>query len=270
MTDAKALYLDLMKRCLTNLIYGDAELAPSRESGFLRRHLMGVLAGRGVQFAETKPFDPQRRARGRDWPASAHTMIGLERLDNLQWCVEDVLAHDVPGDLIETGVWRGGASILMRAVLRAHGVADRVVWLADSFEGLPPPHADKYPWDAGDDLHTYKELAVSLEEVQSNFDKYGLLDDQVRFLKGWFRDTLPTAPVKRLALLRLDGDMYESTLDALTALYPKLSPGGYVIVDDYKAIPACRQAVNDYRWDHGIEEPIRDIDWTGVYWQRRS
>jgi O-methyltransferase len=90
----------------------------------------------------------------------------------------------------------------------------------------------------------------------------------VRFLKGWFRDTLPTAPVQRLALLRLDGDLYESTTDALTHLYPEVSPGGFVVVDDYGDIAACRQAVTDYRKAHGIEEPIVPIDWSGAYWRR--
>ena len=122
-------------------------------------------------------------------------MIGMKRLDNLQHCVEDTLARQVPGDLIETGVWRGGASIFMRGILRAHGVSDRTVWVADSFQGLPPPNPDAYPADAGDPLHTFDYLAVSLEDVKSHFERYGLLDDQVRFLKGWFRDTLPAAPI---------------------------------------------------------------------------
>ena len=154
--------------------------------------------------------------------------------------------------------WRGGATIFMRAVLKAYGVTDRYVWVADSFEGLPPPETGKYPHDAGDRLHEARELAVSLEEVKANFERYGLLDDQVRFLKGWFRDTLPAAPIERLAVLRLDGDMYESTMDTLVNLYPKLSEGGYAIVDDYGAIPACRQAVNDYRSANAITEKIRN------------
>src|SRR5262249_42248392 len=133
------------------------------------------------------------RVEGRDWPPTAHTMIGLKRLDNLQFCVEDVLTRNVPGDLMETGVWRGGACIFLRALLRAHGVRDRRVWVADSFEGLPAPNAEKYPHDAQDLLHTVPYLAVSLEQVQANFERYGLLDEQVCFLKGWFRDTLPQA-----------------------------------------------------------------------------
>ena len=165
-------------------------------------------------------------------------------------------------------MWRGGSTIFMRAVLKAHGVSDRVVWVADSFEGLPRPNEAQYPQDTGDVLYSHKELAVSLEQVKANFRRYDLLDEQVRFLKGWFRDTLPDAPIKELAVLRLDGDMYESTMDALRSLYPKLAPGGYLIVDDYGAIPACRRAVTDFREAQGIHEPIETIDWTGVWWRR--
>jgi hypothetical protein len=243
---AKQLYLDLLKRCLSNVIYQDHS----------------VLEGKD------RPFDLGKRVEGRDWPAQAHTMIGLHRLDNLHFCVEDVLARGVPGDLMETGVWRGGATILMRAILKVNGVTDRLVWAADSFEGLPPPNADKYPLDKTLTLNQFKELAVSLEQVQLNFRRYNLLDDQVRFLKGWFRDTLPGAPVKRLAVLRLDGDLYESTMDTLVHMYPKVSSGGYVIVDDYGDIPPCRQAVHDYRAQHRIVEEIMPIDASGVFWRK--
>jgi len=122
--------------------------------------------------------------------------------------------------------------------------------------------------DAGIHLEKFPQLAIPMEEVQLNFARYGLLDEQVRFLPGWFRDTLPSAPIEKLALLRLDGDLYESTMDGLVNLYPKLSVGGYVIIDDYGAIEACKQAVHDYRASHGITEEIHVIDWTGAYWQR--
>ena len=270
MSDAKTLYLDLMKRCLTNFIYGDWEEAPVELSGVLKRKIVDACIDRGVRMVRARPFEQEVRAEGRDWPPYAHSMIGIKRLDNLQFCMEGVLDNGIPGDFIETGVWRGGATIFMRAVLKAYSVSDRFVWVADSFEGLPPPNEKKYPQDSGDLHNTIKVLAVSLEQVKSNFKKYGLLDDQVRFLKGWFRDTLPRAPIKKLAVLRLDGDMYESTMDALTNLYPKLSVGGYVIIDDYGAIPACRKAIHDYRESHGIQEKIVEIDWTGIYWQRLS
>lgn len=214
------------------------------------------------------PFDKERRLEGNDWPAYAHTMIGMRRLNNIQYCVEDVLSNNIPGDLIETGVWRGGATIFMRAVLAAHDINDRCVWVADSFQGLPPPRSELFPADAGDTLYTHSELAISLERVKANFSKYDLLGSQVRFLKGWFQDTLPTAPMEKLAVIRLDGDMYESTWVSLTCLYPKLSPGGYVIIDDYGAIAACRQAVQDFRRINHISADIQEIDWTGIFWQK--
>ena len=204
---------------------------------------------------------------GAQYHETAFSMIGMRRLDNLQFCCEEVIRNRVPGDFIETGVWRGGAVIFMRAILKAYGIEDRTVWVADSFCGLPPPNSAKYPADRGDHHHTIDELRVSLEDVQSNFSAFGLLDSQVMFLKGWFSETLPVAPIARLAVLRLDGDMYESTIDALTQLYPKLSGAGYVIIDDY-AIPGCRKAVDDFRAQRGIKEEMKRIDWTGVYWQR--
>jgi len=267
------LYLDLLKRCLMNSIYSSSEvrdLVPSRTyKRLLFRHvLQPLLRGVGARVVVPYEYDDQKRMNGTDWSPMAHTMIGRKRLDNLQQCIQDVLENRIPGDFIETGVWRGGATIFMRAILKAFGDTSRVVWVADSFEGLPEPDENIYPKDKGDTHHTHKELAVSMESVEENFRKYGLLDDQVQFLKGWFRDTLPAAPIKKLAILRLDGDMYESTMDGLKHLYPKLSVGGYLIVDDYGAVPACKEAVHDFRQDHDINEEIVRIDWGGVYWQK--
>ena len=215
-------------------------------------------------------YDDGMRDRGLDWPSRAHSMIGIQRMQNLRDVVESVLRDGVPGDLIETGVWRGGACIFMRGIFFAHGVTDRRVWVADSFEGLPAPDKERYPADEGDKFHSYEELAVGLDEVRDNFARYGLLDQQVVFLKGWFRDTLKSAPIERLAVLRLDGDMYESTMEALDALYVRLSPAGFVIVDDYHVVPGCKQAVDDFRAAHGVHETLREIDGTGVFWQRSA
>lgn len=212
-------------------------------------------------------FDAALRAKGRDWPAKAHT-IGFERLRNIRNLMRQVIGDKVPGDLVETGVWRGGACIYMRAILKAFGIVDRTIWVADSFAGLPTPDAARYPsQDQGDLHHTYTELAVSLETVQENFRKYDLLDAQVQFLKGWFKDTLPVAPIERVAILRLDGDMYSSTMDALQALGHKVSPGGFIIVDDFGAVEGCRKAIADYRAQHGIDAPIYDIDGIGACWR---
>lgn len=241
-------YIDLMRKCVIGMIHEDPPLEWN---------------GSGV-----RSFDPQTRELGRDWPSRAQSMIGNRRMAQLQQAAEFALQQGIPGDFIETGVWRGGACIFLRAILRAYGDASRRVWLADSFAGLPPPDPEKYPADTGDSHHNFRALAVPMEEVQANFERYGLLDEQVRFLPGWFKDTLPQAPIEKLAILRLDGDMYESTMDALAALYPKVSMGGFVIVDDYGYIESCRRAVMDYRSQHGITEPIHDIDGMGVFWQR--
>ena len=231
--------------------------------------LKWILDQNNLQLARKIPYDDVARSEGRDWPLLGETMIGLKRLDNVQLCVEDVIKNNVPGDLIETGVWRGGATIFMRAILKAYGVTERRVWVADSFQGVPPPNPQRYPADTGDTLNKATILQVSLEEVKANFKKYDLLDDQVRFLKGWFKDTLSSAPITQLAVMRLDGDMYESTMDALTALYPKLSANGYVIIDDY-ILKGCNRAVHDFRATWGVSDKIRDIDGTGVYWQRTT
>lgn len=258
---ATALYLELIKACLTNRIYDD-DL--DLRTGVIRRD---PASGKDVCVAGVA-VDPNAKYRGHIWPSRAHTMIGVPRLNSLQQCVEDVIARRVAGDLIETGVWRGGATIFMRALLKAYGVTDRTVWVADSFEGLPEADAAKHPYDHQLDLHLSATLAVSLEEVKKNFERYGLLDDQVRFLKGWFRDTLPAAPITRLAVLRLDGDHYESTMDALNSLYPKLSPGGYAIVDDYHMTEGCDLAIRDFRREHAIADELHVIPGGGAYWRR--
>lgn len=272
--EAAGLYLDLMRKTLSYALWPDPGKpleAVLHHLPFLLRLPAGLVARMlgafNLGLVHRVHYTREQREAGNFWPAAAHSMVGPRRLENLQFCIESVLRDGVPGDFIETGVWRGGSCILMRAVLAAHGVTDRRVWVADSFAGLPKPDTDKYPADKGDPHHTFDFLVVSQEEVAENFRKYGLLDDQVKFLKGWFKDTLPTAPIEQLAVMRLDGDMYESTMDALNALYGKLSNGGYCIIDDY-ALDNCRQAVEDFRAKHQIASPLLEIDWSGRYWRK--
>lgn len=203
----------------------------------------------------------------RNFTELSHTMIGRKRLENIQVCVETVLADNIKGDFIETGIWRGGACIFMRGILMAYGVTDRTVWAADSFEGVPPP---TWPEDKGFDISSrvLPVLVVSLDEVRELFFRYGLLDENVKFLKGWFKDTLPTAPIERLAILRLDGDLYESTMDALVPLYDKVERGGFIIVDDYGSCPPCKRAINDFRAQHGIVDALQTVDAQCVYWRK--
>jgi hypothetical protein len=262
------LYLDLLKRCLTGFLYPESsnqEVHGDRDLPATKRRLFQFLNKRGYKIFKTVPFDAQARELGKDWPSIGYSMAGLKRLDNLQFCVESVLNEAVPGDLLEAGVWRGGSCIFMRALLKLRGVTDRTVWVADSFQGLPAPSHEA---DRDYDLSGFTALAVSQAEVEAAFQRFGMLDRQVKFLKGWFKDTLPTAPVSRLAVLRMDGDLYESTMDILNALYHKVSAGGFVIVDDYHALPPCKQAVHDFRTQAGIVDPIQEIDGTGVFWKK--
>ncbi|MGA3308027.1 MAG: TylF/MycF/NovP-related O-methyltransferase [Xanthobacteraceae bacterium] len=238
----RSLYLDLLEDSLIGAFMRDESIAP---------HQRG--------------YDENRRELGRDWPKFACTMIGKARMRNIRELCETILDGDVPGDFLEAGVWRGGACIYMRGILKAYGIPDRTVWVADSFAGLPPPNPEQYPADRDDPHHTFLPLIIPLEEVRDNFAKYGLLDDQVQFLKGWFKDTLPNAPIKRLAVLRLDGDMYESTIQSLDALYWKVSPDGFIIIDDY-ILPACRKAVDDFRAQHDITAKLEPVDGAAVYW----
>jgi O-methyltransferase len=272
--DAIQLYLNLIKKTLSHSLWDDPgrplETVLYKTSPPLRpfvRAAAAFLRLFGFRMVKDVIITPEEKADGAVWPSVAETMIGLKRLDNIQFCIERVIHEKVPGDLIETGVWRGGGAILMRAVLAAYGINDRRVFVADSFEGLPPPNEAKYPSDKGDRHHTMRYLAVSKETVAENFRKYGLLDEQVVFLQGWFKDTLPAAPIQQLAVLRLDGDMYESTTDALVSLYHKLSLGGYCIIDDY-ALAGCRQAVEDFRTQNKITDPIIEIDRMGCYWRK--
>jgi O-methyltransferase len=268
------LYLDLLQKCLTGTLEAEELHIVDPRDGWQRRVwrqlARPVLDRARLDLVRHVPVRPELRDEGHDWPQSAETMVGLARLSSLRECVTTVLAEGVPGDLLEAGTWRGGSAILMRGVLEAYGDAGRRVWVADSFQGVPPPDAERYPADAGDTHHTWDELAVPVERVRANFAKYGLLDDRVRFLEGWFKDTLPGAPIDQLAVLRIDGDLYESTLDALRPLYPKVAPGGFVVVDDYGCVPGCKQAVEEYRDEHGITAPLEKIDWTGVLWRKEG
>jgi hypothetical protein len=248
------LYLDLLKKSLTGTLFKkEPELNPENEQRFFLEFTQHYIRGDCV------------------------SMLPLARLDNVRFCVEDVLKSNIPGDFIETGVWRGGATIFMRAILKAYEIADRVVWVADSFEGLPEPDADRFPLEAKTHAgpvmkKAYNHFAASLEEVQRNFKAFGLLDDQVRFLKGWFKDTLPAAPIELLSIMRLDGDYYESTMDGLVSLYDKLSPGGYVIIDDYgeDSWTYCRKAVDTFRGQRGIKDPLIKVDPKCYYWQKSA
>jgi O-methyltransferase len=255
-------YLDVIKRHLTRSDY-----AVSTEQG-VPKAVRQFLNVRGLRLSQGISLENQEDGSAAS-PESAETMIGMKRLDNLHNCIRDVLTRNVPGDLIECGAWCGGATIFMRAALFAYNDPERRVWVADSFQGLPPPSPGKYPADLGDEFFKDQQLAIPVNTVRLNFAQYGLLDDRVKFLVGWFKDTLPQAPIERLSILRVDADMYEGTIQSLESLYSKVSPSGYIIVDDYGSVSGCRRAVDDFRQQQHITAPLKKIDWSGVYWQKQ-
>ena len=249
MNDLKQLYLDMVRKCVAGMIYRDPSMAPWNN---------------GI-------FDEEARTNGGDWPSQAHTMIGDTRLRNIETLANKIFEDNIPGDFIVTGVWRGGACIFMNAIFEANNISDRKVFVCDSFEGLPPPDP-KYSADNGDNHHTlHSFLAVSLEQVKTNFERYNLLNGRAVFAKGFFRDTMPELvnEIDKIALLRLDGDMYESTIDVLNYMYPKVSIGGYIIVDDWK-LPNCRAAIEDYTKANNFTPNTIVIDGSSVYWKKEQ
>jgi len=226
------MYIELLKKCILDAIYTPHEY-------------------------DTKILN------GNYFPSRGHSMMGYKRLNNIQECFESVIKNNIKGDFIETGVWRGGGSIFA-AGLNKYLNANMKIYVADSFEGLPPPDP-KYTADNGDQHYLHKVLAVDLDTVKDNFKRYDLLDDNVIFIKGFFETSLKNNTIESLAILRLDGDMYSSTIQVLEELYDKVSVGGFIIIDDY-ALKGCNQAVNDFRKERKIVSPLIQIDWTGYYW----
>jgi Macrocin-O-methyltransferase (TylF) len=251
----RAAYLELLKLTLCDLAGAGTETA--------------YLSYDKTRVFRREPSEEELRYRlvGKDWPLYGLTMVGLTRLDDLQACVEAIVNDNVEGDLIEAGTWRGGASILMRATLDTLGADERTVWLADSFQGFPRPDVDAYPDDRGLDLSPHDFLSVPVGEVQNHFARLGF-DTGFTLVPGLFDRTLPALRGRHWSLVRLDGDTYESTWVALESLYPGLQVGGYVVIDDYGFVPACRKAVGDFRDEHGISEPIEEVDWNCARWRR--
>jgi len=284
-------YIDLLKASLLNKIYIESEAKLSHVFGGMLNNvplrfddffgnatpkikdyvaLLSQIKENGDTVVLARTMVDGRREHHhelRNVTEIAHTMIGERRLDNIKFCIDTVLEENVSGDFIETGIWRGGACIFMRGVLKAYDVNDRTVWCADSFDGVPEP---SWPQDSNFNLSksVLPVLAVSLEEVQELFKRYGLLDEQVKFLEGWFKDTLAEAPIRKISILRLDGDLYESTMDALDPLYEKIQSGGFIIVDDYESCPPCKAAIIDFRKEHNIEAPLEIIDGHSVFWRK--
>ena len=264
------MYLDLVKRSLTRALvakkFERQTIWPGRKwlriiVHFLRR----ILAPMRLELVRLIHTDALGYLESGDAALNraedAESMLGTRQFDHMQRCIDDIIEREVPGDLLEAGVWRGGMTMFMRAALKARGDDIRRVFVVDSFAGLPTPNEkiDSNWWKAGD-------MSVSLGEVRENFARYNLLDDKVVFIKGFFAESLPHAPINELSILRIDADLYDSTLDVLNVLYEKLSVGGYVVIDDYQNLRECQRAVDEFRTRHGISEELVKIDTRAVHW----
>ena len=242
---ARRLYLDLMKRAVTNFLY---------LGGKRRFH----------QYNGLSRYDEQRNEWEVDPISRPHTLLDTAQLDLLEQSVVALERDEVRGDFIEAGVWRGGAIMYLRALLAAYDIPDRQVIAADSFAGIPLNTTFRH--DPVDDWQD--RWAASLGDVRKAVRRYGLLDDRIEFVAGYFADTLKTLSDRRFALIRLDSDSHDSVMTSLEWLYPLLSPGGIVIIDDWH-LTGCRFAVNTYRERHGIDDEVL-VQAENGYWIKRQ
>jgi len=220
----------------------------------------------GSLFDEYSEFNAQTREGGNDWPGEVgHTMIGMKRGRNFVMTIESVIAQGLAGDIVELGVWRGGAMILAQAVLQVHcQTCNRRAILFDMFGVL-----DKTTGGYGK-ADSY--LAVSKEQVQKNFVKYNLLNDNVRFIQGMFDLTVApyaaVAPLRPIAVLRIDGNFYKSYMDPLQYFYERVPVGGYIIFDDIGSHRQVQEAWADFQKWNGVVVQIQKIDRHGAFFQK--
>lgn len=262
---AKYMYIEMMKSYVSGTVFMDAELS--------------VIPSPSVPA--TLDLNLAIRQKGEDWTYAGDTMTGWARLNNIRDLLTDIICNNIRGDYIETGVWRGGASIFAKAVMSALEEPDddesttisssphRISYVCDSFQGLPPGDRNLDLSDKNWDTVGKGYLEVASNIVANNFKKFGMLDSNVVFAKGFFNETMPplSKQILSLSIMRLDGDMYESTVDVLYNLYDKLSIGGYVIMDDWFGFPS-RTACEDFFQVHQINPDIIAIDNTAAYWKK--
>lgn len=211
------------------------------------------------------------------WKVRPHTMVGFKRINNVYELCRLIERNRLNGAFVECGVWRGGCAAVMAYVANKSG-SNRKIWLFDSFEGLPEPsemdgiQAKRFASNrSSGKLESINKCVASLQDVERLlFSELSLRSENVIIQKGWFQDVLPQIRNKigPIALLRLDGDWYESTKCCLENLYENVVPGGFLIIDDYGHWQGCKTAVDEFLYEKKIAVRIEEIDYTGRFFQK--
>jgi len=203
--------------------------------------------------------------------AKPYTMTSLERMYGLYQAVKYVVAAEIPGELVECGVWKGGSAMVVAATLAALGKTQSELWLYDTYSGMTVPDERDLQYD-GVSAHERLKMAnmrdfgqmahVGVEEVRANLAKTGYPMEKIHFVQGDVLETIPGRAPARISLLRLDTDWYKSTAHERAHLYPRLARGGVLLIDDYGHWKGSRQAVDEYlaTTDHLL---LNRLDYTG-------
>ena len=203
-----------------------------------------------------------------------YTMTTPQRIAALCDGVEHVVRREVPGAFVECGVWRGGSMMAAALTLLRLGVTDRDLYLFDTFRGMPPPSdQDKFSgYDGYSPMGHWRRRQreernewhyVPADEVRRTVASTGYPPERLHLVEGMVEDTIPSRAPETIALLRLDTDWYESTRHEMEHLYPRLEPGGILLLDDYGHYEGARRAVEEYFGEHGGRPLLARVDYTG-------
>jgi hypothetical protein len=228
----------------------------------------------GAYQTATRGYDLEDEARGPIGQVVASTQLSYERLVTLYEQVVYVDRLKLAGALVECGVWRGGAAALMAIANMRPGSVPRTLHLFDSFQGMPEPRPERDGQNAidllgapGSSLRSAGVNVASQTDVEALLARVGFPPERVRIYPGWFQDTLRSARLQigPIALLRLDGDFYDSTRVALESLYDLVIPRGVVVIDDYGHFAGCREATNEFLAAHDPDLYLHHVDYSGRY-----
>ena len=199
----------------------------------------------------------------------AYTMTSPERIVSLLRAINYIEESNIEGSIVECGVWKGGS--MMAALLALKGQT-RDIYLYDTFEGMSEPTKEdksyknesaKEAFLNKDDYWKRIECYSTLEEVEHNIYNVGYPKNKINFIQGKVEETIPETIPEKIAILRLDTDWYESTMHEMVHLFPKLVPGGVIIIDDYGHWKGCKKAVDEYISNNNIKLLLNRIDYTG-------